>query len=158
MNIHSRLPDVGTTIFTVMSKMAQDYGAFNLSQGFPDFPIDKELIQLVSENMLANQNQYAPMPGLPALRSAIADVVSKTYSRSVDPDTEITVTAGATEGLYSAIAALIHPGDEVIVFDPAYDSYDPAIRLNGGAPVHINLRPPHFAIDWDLVKIGRAHV
>lgn len=135
-----------------MSKMATEHGAINLSQGFPDFPVDKKLIDLIHTNMMQGQNQYAPMPGVPALRNVIADVISKTYSRSVDAETEVTITAGGTEALFSAIAALVHPGDEVIVFDPAYDSYNPAIRLNGGVPVHINLKAPDFSIDWEEVK------
>jgi methionine aminotransferase len=152
MEIRSRLPDVGTTIFTVMSKMALDYGAINLSQGFPDFPIDDEIIELVSKAMRDGHNQYAPMPGTPALRSAIAEVILRSYQRRVDPETEITITAGATEAIYSAIAALVSAGDEVILFDPSYDSYDPAIRLNGGIPIHINLRFPGFSIDWAEVR------
>jgi methionine aminotransferase len=152
MNITSRLPDVGTSIFSVMSKMALDYGAINLSQGFPDFNIDEKIIQLVSRYMLEGNNQYAPMPGAPPLRNIIAQVVEATYHRKTDPETEITITAGATEGIFSIIAAFISAGDEVIVFDPAYDSYNPAIRLNGGIPVHINVHPPDFSIDWDLVR------
>ena len=150
--IQSRLPEVGTTIFTIMSKMAAEEGAINLSQGFPDFPVDKKLIDLIYRYMTEGNNQYAPMAGVPALRNTIAEVIFKTYSRRVDPETEITVTAGGTEAIFSAIAGLVHKGDEVIVFDPAYDSYHPAIRLNGGVPVHINLRYPEFSIDWDEVK------
>ena len=152
MNITSRLPDVGTSIFAIMSKLANDHGAINLSQGFPDFKVDPVIINLVHRFMQEGYNQYAPMPGTPALRHAIAEVIGKTYSRTIDPETEITVTAGATEALYAAIAAFVHAGDEVIVFDPAYDSYNPAIRLNGGIPIHINLRYPDFSIDWDEVK------
>jgi methionine aminotransferase len=152
MEIRSRLPDVGTTIFTVMSKMALEYGAINLSQGFPDFPIDDEIIELVSKAMRDGHNQYAPMPGTPALRNAISSVIQRTYHRTVDPETEITITAGATEAIYSTIAAFVSAGDEVILFDPAYDSYDPAIRLNGGIPVHINLRFPDFSIEWEEVR------
>ncbi|NJM26408.1 MAG: methionine aminotransferase [Bacteroidia bacterium] len=149
--VTSRLPDVGTTIFTVMSRMAQACGAINLSQGFPDFPIDATLVGLVEKYMREGLNQYAPMPGLPALREAIAGMLSVEYQRPFDSEQQITVTAGGTEGLYAAIAALIHQGDEVILFDPSYDSYGPAIRLNGGVPVHINLAPPDFAIDWQAV-------
>ncbi len=152
MKIHSRLPDVGTSIFTVMSRMSLDYNAINLSQGFPDFSIDKKLIELVYRYMLEDHNQYAPMSGTPALRGAIADVIHRSFLRAVDPESEITVTSGATEGIYAVIAAFITPGDEVIVFDPSYDSYNPAIRINGGTPVHINLRYPDFSVDWDLVK------
>lgn len=152
MNLVSRLPEVGTSIFTVMSRMALEQGAINLSQGFPDFPVSDELIELISGNMKAGHNQYAPMPGAPVLRKAIADVVSKTYNRQTDFETEITITAGGTEALFSTIAALVKADDEVIVFDPAYDSYDPSIRLNGGKPVHIKLKPPHFSIDWQEVR------
>lgn len=152
MKIHSKLPDVGTSIFTVMSKMALDYGAINLSQGFPDFMIDPKIISLVHRYMVEGNNQYAPMPGTPALRNAIAGVIAKTYGRTVDPETEITITSGATESTFSIIAALISTGDEVIVFDPAYDSYNPVVRLNGGTPIHINLNGADFSIDWDVVR------
>lgn len=135
-----------------MSKMALEHGAINLSQGFPDFKVDPVIIDLVNRFMLEGYNQYAPMPGVPALRNVIAQVIAKTYSRAIDPETEITITAGGTEAIFAAIAALVHPGDEVIVFDPAYDSYNPAIRLNGGVPVHINLKYPDFSIDWREVK------
>ncbi|HMI64751.1 MAG TPA: aminotransferase class I/II-fold pyridoxal phosphate-dependent enzyme, partial [Cyclobacteriaceae bacterium] len=151
-DIKSRLPDVGTSIFTVMSRMALEQGAINLSQGFPDFNVSKELISLIHRNMEEGHNQYAPMAGVPSLRRIISEVVGKSYHRKTDPETEITITAGGTEAIFSAIAALVGQGDEVIVFDPAYDSYDPSIRLNGGLPVHISLRPPAFAIDWDVVK------
>ena len=149
--IQSRLPEVGTSIFTVMSRMATEHGAINLSQGFPDFKVSEQLIGLISRNMEEGHNQYAPMPGVPSLRKVIADVIEMTYHRKTDSETEITVTAGGTEALFCAISALVGPGDEVIVFDPAYDSYDPAIRLNGGRPIHIDLQPP-FAIPWDEVK------
>ena len=152
MNLSSRLPDIGTSIFTVMSKMALDYGAINLSQGFPDFPVSQTLIDLIHQNMNAGHNQYAPMPGVPALRKVISEVIDKTYQRSVNPEAEITITAGGTEAIFSTIAALVHSGDEVILFDPSYDSYAPSVRLNGGVPVHINLHPPDFSIDWDEVR------
>src|SRR6187402_3986071 len=148
MQIRSRLPDVGTSIFTVMSKLALEQGAINLSQGFPDFPVSQTLVELIHKNMLAGHNQYAPMAGVAALRKIIGEVIHKTYQRPTDPETEITITAGGTEGLFSTIAALVNPGDEVILFDPSYDSYDPSIRLNGGVPIHINLNPPDFSIDW----------
>jgi methionine aminotransferase len=147
----SKLPDIGTTIFTTMSKMASEHGAINLSQGFPDFPIDPVLIGMVNKAMLDGHNQYAPMPGLPALRHTLSDVILNTYGKPVDAETEITITSGGTQALFSILQALVHPGDEVIVFDPAYDSYDPAIRLSGGVPVHYNLRPPAFSIDWNEV-------
>lgn len=152
MNLKSRLPEVGTSIFAIMSKLALEHGAINLSQGFPDFPVDEKLVDLIYAKMREGFNQYAPMPGAPALRKVIAEVLTKTYHRSVNPETEITVTAGGTEALFSVIASLVHAGDEVIVFDPAYDSYNPAIRLNGGVPVHINLKYPGFSIDWGEVK------
>ncbi|HEY5826206.1 MAG TPA: aminotransferase class I/II-fold pyridoxal phosphate-dependent enzyme, partial [Cyclobacteriaceae bacterium] len=141
MNFPSRLPEVGTSIFTVMSKMALDHGAINLSQGFPDFPVSEKIIELIYANLKAGNNQYAPMPGTPALRKIISEVVSKTYKRPTDPETEVTITAGGTEALFSTIAALVRKDDEVILFDPSYDSYDPSVRLNGGVPVHINLNP-----------------
>lgn len=150
--MHSKLPDVGTSIFAIMSKMAVDHGAINLSQGFPDFPLDSKLVDLVSQAMQDGYNQYAPMPGLPALRQVIAKVVQDTYQKTADADTEITVTAGGTQALFSILQALVHTGDEVIVFDPAYDSYNPAIRLSGGVPVHINLKAPSFSIDWQEVE------
>jgi methionine aminotransferase len=152
MKIQSRLPDVGTSIFTVMSKMALDYGAINLSQGFPDFSIDRKIIDLVNRFMLEDHNQYAPMQGLPVFRNIIAKVLKDSFNNPINPETEVTVTSGATEGIYAVISAFITPGDEVIVFDPAYDSYNPVIRLNGGIPVHINLRFPEFSVDWDLVR------
>lgn len=152
MIIRSRLPDIGTSIFAVMSKMALEHGAINLSQGFPDFALDDTIIHLVHRYMMEGNNQYAPMPGVPALRQVIAEVIMNTYGHKADPETGITVTAGATEGIFSCISAFINPGDEVILFDPAYDSYDPAIRLNGGIPVQINLSFPGFSIDWDEVK------
>jgi methionine aminotransferase len=151
-SIPSRLPEVGTSIFTVMSQMALEHGAINLSQGFPDFGVSKELIRLIHKNMLEGHNQYAPMAGAPSLRSIISAVIEKTYQVKFSPETEITITAGGTEALFSVIASLVSTGDEVIVFDPAYDSYDPAIRLNGGIPVHINLNAPTFGIDWDVVR------
>jgi methionine aminotransferase len=152
LNIKSRLPEVGTSIFTVMSRMALENGAINLSQGFPDFPVSEKLIELINQNMQAGHNQYAPMPGVPVLRKVIADVVHQTYQRPTNFETEVTITAGGTEAIFSAIAALVNAGDEVILFDPAYDSYDPAIRLNGGIPIQINLSPPHFSINWQEVK------
>ena len=124
MNVESRLPDVGTSIFTVMSRMALDHGAINLSQGFPDFPIDRKIIELVHRFMLEDQNQYAPMPGTPALRAVISDVIKRSFHTQADPETDITITSGATEAIYAVFAAFITPGDEVIVFDPSYDSYN----------------------------------
>lgn len=135
-----------------MSKMANDYNAVNLSQGFPDFPVSEELIEWVNEGMKKGLNQYAPMPGLPLLRDAIAAKIERIYSTIVHPDTEITITAGGTQALFAAITALVQPGDEVIMFDPAYDSYAPTIELNGGTPIHLELRAPDFSIDWHEVE------
>ncbi len=134
--------------------MALDHGAINLSQGFPDFPVSAELIELIYRFMREGHNQYAPMPGAIPLKQAIAKVVTDTYARPTDPDAEVIVTAGGTEALYSAIAAFIRPGDEVIVLDPAYDSYDPSIRLNGGVPIHVNLvrEGNTFVVPWDTVE------
>lgn len=151
LTISSRLPDIGTTIFDVMTKMANEHGAINLSQGFPDFDIDPKLIDLVHQSMVKGQNQYATMPGVAALREVLAKIIFQTYHHIVSWENDITITSGATEGIYACISAFISPGDEVILFDPAYDSYDPAIRLNGGIPVQINLTFPDFSIDWDLV-------
>jgi methionine transaminase len=139
MQLSSKLPHVGTTIFTVMSKLAQECGAINLSQGFPDFPIDSALIDLVDKAMRAGHNQYAPMPGLPALREAIAAKVHRSYGFRYDPETEVTVTSGGTQAIFTAIGAVVHPGDEVIIIDPAYDCYAPTVELFGGKPVHVRL-------------------
>lgn len=152
MDIQSRLPDVGTSIFAVMSRMAQAHDAINLSQGFPDFKVSQQLIDLIYKQMNEGHNQYAPMSGVPALRNIIAHVIKQSYGHHTDPEHEVTITAGGTEAIFATITALVSRGDEVILFDPSYDCYDPAIRLNGGIPVAINLLPPDFAIDWDLVK------
>jgi len=152
-HLESKLPDVGTTIFAVMTQLAADCEAINLSQGFPSFDPDPDLLALVEQHLRAGANQYAPLPGIPALREAIAAKVAAVYGRSVDTDTEITVCTGATEGLFSAIQAVVRPGDEVIVFDPAYDSYEPAITLAGGITRHLPLvvsdSRPDFHIDFD---------
>ena len=150
--LQSRLPAVGTTIFTVMSKLAADLGAINLSQGFPDFDCDPALVDAVVRHMRAGLNQYPPMQGVPALRQAIAAKYAHFYGGSYDPDTEVTVTSGATEAIFDAVAAVVHPGDEVIVLEPCYDSYVPAIELNGGVPVVVPMRLPHYRIDWDAVR------
>ncbi len=139
MHLKSKLPHVGTTIFTVMSKLAAECGAINLSQGFPDFPIDEKLSDLVNTAMRAGHNQYAPMPGLPALRDAISNKVERLYSFRYDPETEVTVTAGGTQAIFTALGAIVHPGDEVIIVDPAYDCYSPTVELFGGEPVHVRL-------------------
>jgi methionine aminotransferase len=150
--LHSKLPDVGTSIFAVMSKMAIEYKAINLSQGFPDFNCSDELLELVHRYQSKGFNQYAPMPGIPALRETISAYKKKHYSIFYNSETEITITSGATEALYSSITALIHPGDEVIMFEPAYDSYSPAVMLSGGIPVFIPLIGQDFRIDWNRVE------
>jgi methionine transaminase len=151
MALRSRLPSVGTTIFTVMSKLASDVGAINLSQGFPDFECDPALIDAVVKHMRAGLNQYAPMPGVPSLRQAIAVQYRRAHGASYDADTEVTITSGGTEAIFDAVASIVHPGDEVIVLEPCYDSYVPAIELNGGVPVIVPLRLPDYRIDWDAV-------
>lgn len=150
--MQTKLPKVGTTIFTVMSKMAQDHGAINLSQGFPDFDCPDRLKELVVEHLHGGKNQYPPMAGIPLLRQEIANKINFHYQFITDPETDITVTSGATEALFDAVQAVVNPGDEVIVFDPAYDSYDPAITLAGGRAVHVPLTTPEFAIDWDRLE------
>ncbi len=152
MTITSKLPDVGTNIFTVMSAMAAKNGVVNLSQGFPDFDTPPALIDRVLAHMQAGRNQYAPMQGVALLRERIAAKVADLYGNPVDPDREITVTSGATEALFAAITAVIRPGDEVVVFEPAFDSYVPAIRLNGGTPVYVSMKTPDYRIDWDEVS------
>ena len=148
----SKLPDVGTTIFTVMSRRARELGALNLGQGFPDYEIDPRLTELVAAAMNQGHNQYAPMEGLMSLRERIAQKLQLSYGLKVDPDSQITVTLGATESIYSAIQAVVGPGDEVIIFDPSYDSYDPAVRLAGGRCIRLPLLPPDFRYDWDRVR------
>ena len=148
----SKLPQVGTTIFSVMSQLANDAGAINLSQGFPDFDGPEYLRKRVAHYIENGANQYAPMTGIPALRTAIADKVERIYGRVTCAESEVTVTSGATEALFAAVAAVVQAGDEVIVFDPAYDSYEPAIQLNGGKAIHLALNPPTFSIDWRALK------
>ena len=148
----SKLPRVGTTIFSVMSQLAAEHGALNLSQGFPDFDGPQALLDRVTHHLNQGRNQYAPMTGVPALRQAIAASVAASYGRQVDPDTEVTVTSGATEALFCAIQALVRTGDEVIVFDPAYDSYEPAVELAGGRCVRLPLAGPEFRPDWQQVR------
>ena len=147
-----KLPDVGTTVFALMSRRAAASGAINLGQGFPDYPIDARLTALVAQAMSEGHNQYAPTPGVPVLLEAIARKLQRVYGVGVDPHQEITVTLGATEALYSTIQALAGAGDEVLVFDPAYDSYDPAVRLAGARCVHLPLAPPLFRPDWERVR------
>ncbi|HET9107389.1 MAG TPA: methionine aminotransferase [Steroidobacteraceae bacterium] len=150
--MHSKLPDVGTTIFTVMSRRARELGALNLGQGFPDYDIDPRLAQLTGEAMRQGHNQYAPMEGVPELRERIALKLGARYGGEFDPQSQITITLGATEAIYSAVQAVVGPGDEVIAFDPAYDSYEPAVRLAGGRCIRLPLMPPDFRYDWDRVR------
>jgi methionine aminotransferase len=152
MLFRSKLPDVGTTIFTVMSRRAQEEHALNIGQGFPDYPLDPRLPALVGEAMAEGHNQYAPMEGVMALRVEIARKLQSCHGAAFDPEHEITVTCGGTEALYDAIQTVVGAGDEVIVFDPAYDAYEPAVRLAGGRCVRLGLAPPAFAYDWDRVR------
>lgn len=152
MQFTAKLPDVGTTIFTVMSALAREHNAINLSQGFPDFSCDPLLIELTHRYMCEGYNQYAHMAGLPLLRERIAEKCALLYGSQLNPDTDITITAGGTQALYTAISAFVQQGDEVIVFEPCYDSYIPAIRVNGGVAVPIALQAPDFCIPWDEVK------
>lgn len=152
MKIESKLPNVGTTIFTVMSTLASEHNAINLGQGFPDFPMSEELTDLVNQAMRDGYNQYSPMPGWPPLKYAIADKIEFLYKTRVNPDTEITITPGGTYAIYSAFTTILQPGDEVIVFEPAYDSYIPNIEVNGAKAVTINLVYPDYNIDWVAVK------
>lgn len=148
----SKLPMVSTTIFSVMSKMATEYNAINLSQGFPGFESDQALIDLVSKAMNDGHNQYAPMAGLYALRESICNKMNHLYGSNYNPETEITITAGATQAIFTVISACISKDDEVILFAPAYDCYEPAIVLHGGKPISISLKLPDFSIDWNEVK------
>ncbi len=148
----SKLPNLGTTIFSVMSQLAQEQGAINLGQGFPGFPIDVELVNLVNQAMLAGFNQYAPMPGWPALREAIARKMEMLWHMKVNPVSEITVSAGGSQAIFTAIGALIQPGDEVILFAPAYDCYAPAIELNGGVVKWVELEYPNWEIPWEALE------
>ena len=148
----NKLPGKGTNIFTVMSKMAQEHGAINLAQGFPDFDGPPALLERVAWHIARGHNQYAPLNGVPQLREQIAAKVLDLYASDIDPDLEVVVTPGATEAIFCAITAVVHPGDEVIVFDPAYDTYEPGVTLNGGITKHISLDYPDFAIDWQKVR------
>lgn len=152
MDLRSKLPHVGTTIFTTMSQLAHEHQALNLSQGFPDFPVEPRLLDALARHVVAGRNQYAPMPGVLELREQISLLVARTYGRLVSAQDEVTVTSGATEALFVAIQAIVRAGDEVIVFDPAYDSYQPAVELAGGKTVHIQLQAPDFAVDWAAVE------
>ncbi|HKT72625.1 MAG TPA: methionine aminotransferase [Steroidobacteraceae bacterium] len=151
-SIRSKLPDVGTTIFTVMSRRARELNALNLGQGFPDYDIDPRLTELVADAMTRGYNQYAPMEGSLELRERIAQKLHAAHGLAVNPESQITVTLGATEAIYSAIQAVVGSGDEVIAFDPAYDSYEPAVRLAGGRCIRLPLTQPGFRYDWDRVQ------
>lgn len=150
MRVPSRLPDVGTTIFTEMTALAQQHGAVNLGQGFPDFEGPASLREALTRAMAEGRNQYAPMPGILPLREAVAALAAERDGLATHPD-EVTITSGGTEAIYAAIAALVGPGDEAILLDPSYDSYDPAVRLQGGVPVHVPLKESDFSVDWDLL-------
>lgn len=152
--MQSKLPLVGTSIFTVMSQLAVKHGAINLGQGFPDFPMSAELIDCVHQAMLSGGNQYAHTNGVPALRNALSEKIKDLYASAIHPETEITITPGGTYGLYTAFTTIIQPGDEVIIFEPAYDSYIPNITLNGGVVVPIALDYPGYTIPWDKVKVA----
>lgn len=148
----SKLPDVGTTIFTVMSQLATAHGAVNLGQGFPDFPMSEELVSLVADAMRRGYNQYAHMNGWPLLREKLAEKAKNLYGASVDPETQITITPGGTYAIYTSLTTVLKPGDEVIVFEPAYDSYIPNIEVNGAKAVRISLQFPSYSIPWDEVR------
>ena len=152
MTPDSKLPQVGTTIFSVMSQMAAEHGAVNLGQGFPDFDVPPRLVEALGRAMREGHNQYAPMTGIPSLRQAIASKVKRAYGVDVDPDAEVTVTSGASEAILDAVHAVVRAGEEVIVLDPAYDCYDPAIALAGARAVHVSLDPKTFAPDWERIR------
>ena len=152
MHFTSKLPDVGTTIFTVMSKLAHQEGAINLAQGFPGFDSDPKLQQLVTKAMSDGYNQYAPMPGVYGLREQIANKINTLYGSDYHPESEVTVTAGATQAIYTIVSAFIRPGDEVIVLKPAYDCYEPAVTVNGGTIVPIQLKAPLYKVNWSAVE------
>lgn len=152
MQIISKLPNIGTTIFTVMSGLAKEHNAINLSQGFPDYDCHPKLLELAQKYMASGFNQYAPMTGVQALRETISELLQNCYGATYHPDSEITITAGATQGIYTSIAAFISKGDEVIVFEPAYDCYIPAIEVHGGIVKPIALEYPNFTINWNIVK------
>ncbi len=151
-NINSKLPEVSTTIFTIMSTMANEYSAINLSQGFPNFDVDPKLIDLVTQGMKKGYNQYAPMPGFMPLRESIAEKTNSLYGSTYHPETEVTITSGATQAIFTILSAFIRPGDEVIIFKPAYDCYEPSIELFGGTIVPIQMSAPDFSIDWQEVS------
>ncbi|MFD0941389.1 methionine aminotransferase [Pedobacter boryungensis] len=150
--LNSKLPTVGTTIFSVMSKLAQQHNAINLSQGFPDYATNPKLINFVADAMKDGYNQYAPMQGLQILRELVAEKMDKMYGAYYHPETEVTITAGGTQAIFTALAAVINPGDEVIIFEPAYDCYSPTVKLLGGLVKPFELHAPDYSIDWEMVK------
>jgi methionine transaminase len=150
--VQSKLPSTGVSIFSVMTRLANEHGAINLSQGFPDFDCSPELVETVARYMREGHNQYPPMPGVAALRSALAMKIERLYGRRFNPETEITITSGATEAIFSTLTALVRPGDEVVLFQPCYDSYVPGVQLNGGVPKFVTLRFPDYRIDWDEAR------
>ena len=150
--LRSKLPSGGVSIFAVMTRLANEHGAINLSQGFPDFSCAPELVETVARYMREGHNQYAPMAGVLVLREALSVKIERLYGRRYDPVSEITITTGATEALFVALTAFVHPGEEVLLFQPAYDSYTPAVQLSGGVPKYVTLRYPDYAIDWDEVR------
>ena len=152
VQVSSKLPNVGVSIFSVMTKLANEHQAINLSQGFPDFDCDPALVEAAAKAMRDGHNQYAPMPGVMALREGIAAKVEQIYGARYDAATEVLVTSGATAGLYATLTAFVQPGDEVVLFEPCYDSYVPVIRLSGGTPVFVSLRYPDYTVDWDEVR------
>lgn len=157
LEITSKLPNVGTTIFTVMSSLASEYNAVNLGQGFPDFPMNSELIAKVNEAMLKGYNQYAHMNGYMPLREVLAEKIFNIYNAKIDPEKEITITPGGTYAIYTALTTILRPGDEVIVFQPCYDSYIPNVEINGALPVLIPLQYPEYNIDWNAVRNAISH-
>jgi methionine transaminase len=152
LSIQSKLPNAGTSIFTVMSGLANQYGAINLGQGFPDYQMNEELVVKVNEVMLKGWNQYVPMQGYMPLRESIAEKIEFLYGTKISPDTQVTITPGGTYAIYTALTTVLQPGDEVIVFEPAYDSYIPNVEINGAVPILINLKFPDYKIDWEEVK------
>ncbi|WP_316933285.1 aminotransferase class I/II-fold pyridoxal phosphate-dependent enzyme [Pedobacter lusitanus] len=149
---YSKLPGISNTIFSVMSQLAAEHNAINLSQGFPDYDCDPKLIELVADAMRNGHNQYAPMMGVQSLRELVADKVNLQYGSNYHPDTEVTITAGGTQAIFTALTACIQAGDEVIIFEPAYDCYAPTIKMLGGLVKSYEMTPPDYSIDWEMVK------
>ncbi len=152
LNIKQKLADIPKSIFPVMTALANEHIAINLAQGFPGFGADEELIQLVNKHMLAGKNQYAPMPGVPILRERLCEKIESMYGHFYDPSSEICITSGATQGIFTAVSAVVNEGDEVIIIDPAFDCYEPVIRFNGGIPIRSALKPQTFDVDWEDIK------